>query len=98
MDYDIRAIFDRSQQNRCRHRVVHDQWNAVLVRDIGQRLNVANISCRVANTFAKDGARVIVDQRLYIGGMVSLRESDIDSLLWQNVGKQRVSGAIKLRN
>ena len=27
-----------------------------------------------------------------------LRETDIDSLHWQNVGKQRVSGAVKLRD
>src|SRR5262249_47159963 len=82
MHHDIRAIFDRSQQNRRRHRVVHDQWDAVLVRDTGQRLNVANISRRISNTFAKNRARAIVDQPFYGGGMVRLRKSDIDSLLW----------------
>src|SRR5262249_45322501 len=82
MHHDIRAIFDWSQQNRRRHRVVHDQRDAVLVRDTGQRLNVANISCRIANTLAKDRARAIVNQPCYVAGMISLRESDIDSLLW----------------
>ena len=61
MHHDIRATFDWSQQNRRRHRVVHDQWDAMLVCDTGQRLDIANISCRVANTFAKDRACAIVD-------------------------------------
>ena len=61
MHHDIRAIFDRSQQNRRRHRVVYNQWNAVLVRDTSQRLNVANDPCRVANTFSKHRTRSVVD-------------------------------------
>src|SRR5260370_8795877 len=98
MHNDMRDIFDRSQQNRRRHRVIHDQWDAVLVRDTGQRRYVANISCRVANTFTKDCTRVIVNQLLYGGGMVRLRESDIYSFLWQNVIKQPLNGALKFQN
>ena len=64
MNDNVRAKFDRPQQDRRSDRIVDDQRHAVPVCHLGQRLNVADISCRIANAFAEHRARLLVDQLL----------------------------------
>ena len=44
----------------------------MLMGDAGYRRDVANISCWVANTFAKNRARTIVNQLFDCGWMIGL--------------------------
>jgi hypothetical protein len=66
------------------------------MRDLGQRLDVADIAGRVADAFAKDRARIAVDQRLDIGRVVGFGEADMEAEARQQMRKQRVSGAVEL--
>ena len=98
MHDDVGAVFDRAQQDRRRHRVVDDQRNAVPRADLRQRFDVANIARRIADAFAEDGAGVAVDQLFDCLGLVGLGESHLDALARQQVGEQRIGGAVELRH
>ena len=98
VDDDIGAVIDRFEQDRRRHRIVHDERNAVLVRERGQRLDVADISCRIADAFAKDRFRSVVDQRLDSLGSIGSGKSNAHPLTWKHMGKQGVRRSVKLWN
>src|SRR5579859_1146170 len=98
MHHNIGAVFDRPQQDGSRDGVVDDQRNAVLVGHASQLLDIANVSRRIADTFAENSAGMVVDQLFYIAGPIRFREAYGDSLVWQNMSEQRLSGAIQHRN
>ncbi len=91
-------MIDRAQQDRRRHRIVDDQRNAVPVRDLGQRLDVADVAGRIADAFAEHGARALVDQLLDRRRRVGLGKPHIDALPRQQMGEQRMRRAIELRH
>jgi hypothetical protein len=62
VDDDIGAVFDRTQQDRCRHRIVDHQRHAVPCRDLRQRRNIADVAGRIADALAEYRTRVVVDQ------------------------------------
>ena len=98
MHDDVGAVFDRPQQDRRRDRVVDDQRHAVPVRDVGQRLDVADVAGRIADALAEHRAGLVVDQPLDRGGRVRLGEADVDALPAEDMGEQRVRGAVELRH
>jgi hypothetical protein len=53
MNDDIGTPFDRAAQVRRRERVVHDQWQPVLVGDRRHRLDVQHIPAGVADRLAE---------------------------------------------
>ena len=97
MHNNVGAEFDRPQQDRCGDGVVDDQRHAVFVCHPGQLLDVADISRRVANAFTEDGPRFLIDQLLYRLRAIRLGESDSDSLAGQQVGEERMSRPVELR-
>ena len=96
--HDVGAMVDRAQQDRSRHRVVDDERNAVTRGDRRQRLDVADIARRIADAFAEHGARVLIDQLLDRLGGIGAGETHLDPLARQNMGEQRVRGAVELRH
>src|SRR4030088_1109454 len=97
--YDnIRTIFDRPQQDGRRDRIVDDQRNTVFVGYASQPLNIANVSCRITDAFAKDPSGPLIDQLFYCAGLIRLRETDGDALIRQNMSEQCVGGAVELWN
>src|SRR5882762_1344513 len=98
MHDNIRAVFDRPQQDGCRDRVVDDQRNTVFVGDAGQPLDIANISSRITDAFAKYSPRLVIDQFFYCVRLIRLCETDGYPLTWQNMSEQCVGGAVELRN
>ncbi len=95
---DVGAVFDRAQQDRRRHRIVDDQRNAVPRADLCQRLDVADVARRIADALAEDGTGAVVDQLFDCPGLIGLREAHLDPLARQQVGEQRVGGAVELRH
>ena len=69
------------------------------VRDLGHRLDVADVAGRIADAFAKHRAGVVVDQLLDVGGLVDSRRS-APSTPWlrQHMREQRMGGAVELRH
>ena len=98
MHNDVGSIFDWPQQDRRGDGVVDDQRHPVFVSHLGQLLDIANVSRRVADTLTEDGARFVIDQLFDCRGIVGLSESNRDSLAGQNMREQRMSGSVELRN
>ena len=98
MHHDVGAVVDRAQQDRRGDGIVDDQRHAVPRGDLGQRLDVADIAGRIADAFAKDAARIVVDQFFDGVGPIGFGKTHGDALARQNVAEQRVGGAVKLRH
>jgi len=98
MNRDIGAVVERLQQDRRRNRVVDDQRHAMAMRDLRQRLDVADIAGGIADGFRKHRLGVLVDQPFDRVGLVALGETSGDALARQDVAEQRVRGAVELRH
>ena len=96
MDDNIRTILNGPQQDGCWYSVVYYQWNAVTVRYARQRLDVRDVSRRIADAFAEDSTGVLIDQLLYCGRIIGVRKANCDTLIGQNIGEQCMCCAIKL--
>ena len=71
--------------------------NAVALGDRGQRLDIADITRRIADTLAEDRASFFVDQLFDRVGGIGFGKADIDALARQNMAEQRIRGAVELR-
>ncbi|MCP1774796.1 hypothetical protein J2R91_001308 [Bradyrhizobium japonicum] len=98
MHGDVGAVIERLEQDRGRDRVVHDQRHAMRMRDLGERLDVADVAGRIADGLGEHGARVLVDQFCDRIRLVALGETAGDALPRQDVREQRVRGAVELRH
>ena len=94
MHDDISPVIERSQQDRRSNGVVYNQRNAVLVGDVGQGLDIANVPCWIPYTFAEDCSRVLVYRLLDRTAMISLRKFNADPETRQDVSEERISGAV----
>jgi hypothetical protein len=90
MHDDVGAVVDRLEQDRRRHRVVDDERHAVTVRDLRQRLDVADVAGRIADGLAEHRAGVLVDQLLDRIGLVAVGEAGGDALARQDVSANSV--------
>ena len=95
---DVPTVLDRLQERRRRHRVVDDCRHAMRMRHVGDGLQIDDVARRVADALAEDRLRPGVDVLLKVGRAIALGEPDVDSLLRQHVGEQRVRPAIQLRH
>jgi hypothetical protein len=66
--------------------------------DRSQRADVADVAGRIADAFTEHGARLFVDQLLDCRGGIGSGKAHLDPLARQNVGEQRVRGAVELRH
>ena len=98
MHGDVGAVVERLEQDRGCDRVVDDQWHAMRMCDLGQRLDVADIAGGIADGLGEHGAGVLVDQPGDRVRRVALGEAADDALPRQDVGEQRVRGAVELRH
>ena len=95
MHHNVRPVLDRPQQDGSGHRVVYDQRHAMLVGDTGQRLDIADVSRRIADALAKDSARLVVNQFFYIFGPVRFRKAYRDALTGQQISEQCMSAFLR---
>ena len=90
MHDDIGAVTDGLQQDGRGNRVVHDQRHAVAMGDFGQRFDVGDIAGRIADAFAIDGARILVDQ-LSTSAALSLAAKRTSTPCLRNTCSNRVT-------
>ena len=76
MNHDVGAEIDRLHQDRGRDRVIDNQRDAVLMGDVRQRFDIADVPGRVAHGFAEHRTRVVVDQLFDVGRPIARREPD----------------------
>ena len=98
MDDDVRAVLDRAHQDGSGHRIVDDERHGVPMRHVRERLEIADIAGRIAHGLAENRARVLIDQRLDVGGLVRRRESHRDPEARQDMREQRIGRAVELRH
>jgi hypothetical protein len=67
------------------------------MRHISDRVDVTNVACGIAYGLAKDRARRLVDQRGDIRCSIARRETRLDPVPFQRVGKQSMCRALELR-
>ncbi len=61
VDDDVGAVFDRAHEVGRRQRVVDDQRQAVLVGEIGERLDVDELAARIGEALDEDELGLAVD-------------------------------------
>ena len=98
IDHDIRTPFDRLDQHGRRHRVVNDQRNPFVARQVCEGLDVDDVAGRVADGLAIEGLRVVIDQFRKFLGTVVLAEAHVDALARQHVLEERVGAAVEQRD
>ena len=98
MHGDVGAVIERLQQDRGGDRVVDDQRHAMAMRDLRQRLDVADIAGGIADRLGEDRLGVLVDQLLDGVRLVAVGEAGGDALARQDVAEQGVRGAVELRH
>src|SRR5215469_14469369 len=98
MDDDIGAMLKRPQQDRRGDGVVDDEGDAVLVRDLGQPLEIAYVSSGIPDALAKQCTGLAIDESLERGRLIALREPRADPKLREDVRKQRMSRTVELRD
>jgi hypothetical protein len=87
MNDQRRPVFDRAAQEGRGRGVVDDKRNIGLVRHTGNRRNVRQRAARVADRFAKQGAGVRVNGRLYGFRIVEVDELRRPAELAYRVGE-----------
>ena len=95
--HDIGAVLDRTQQHRRGHGIIHHEWDAVPVRDLGERFDIADVAGRIADALAEDGAVVGVDQASMPRGRSDSAKRTVHALPRQNMREQRVRRPVELR-
>ena len=98
MNRDIGAVIEGFQQDRGGDGVVDHQRHAMTMRDLRQRLDVADIAGGIADGLGKNRLGIFVDQLLDGVGLVAFGEAGGDALTRQDVGEQGVRRAVKLRH
>jgi len=76
--------------------VVHHQRHPVAMGNGGERLDIHHIASRVADGFTKQGAGVVVDQRLKACVIIKGRHPHFYTLRWKGVGKEIIGAAVEL--
>ena len=56
---DVGTVIDRAQQDGRCDGVIDDQWNALPVRDLRQRLDVADVPGRIPDALAEHRTRIL---------------------------------------
>ena len=95
---DVSAVVERSEQDRRRDRIVDHQRHAVAMRDLGQRLDIADIAGRISDRFGKHRLGVLVDQLLDGVCLVAFGKAGGDALARQDMAEQGMRRAVKLRH
>src|SRR5580704_14721341 len=96
VDDDVGAVFERAQQNRRSDGIVDDQRNSVVVRDVRDCFEIANVPGGIADAFAEERSRIAIDQLLHSGRPIALGEAGGDPELRQHVRKKRMRRPVQL--
>ena len=98
MNRYVGAVVEGFQQDWRGDGVVHHQRHAMAMRDLRQRLDVADIAGGIADRLGEDRLGVFVDQPFDGVGLVALGETGRDALAGQDMAEQGVRRAVELRH
>lgn len=99
MDDDVGAVLERAQLIRRRKRAVDDERDLVLVRDIGDSLDVDEVGVRVADRLDVDCTRILLDGLLEdLDALRRIDERRLDAVVRERVLKEVVGAAVDRRS
>src|ERR1700675_830467 len=98
MHDDVRSVIERTQQDGSGYRVVHNQWNAVLVCGIRQRFDVTNVPCWIPYAFTEERSGVVIHELLEGIGPIVFRKPNSNSEFREDVSEKGVGSTVELRN
>ena len=94
VDDDVRTVLDGADEVGRAEGVVHHQRNAVLVRQLGQGVDVGDVTVGVAQRLNVDGAGLGADGALHFLQIVDVHEIGGNAEAGQGVGEQVVAAAV----
>ena len=98
VDDDVGAVLERADEVRRRDRVVDDERDARLVRDVGDELDVEDVDLRVADRLGEEQLGVRSDGAAPLVGVVLvLDERGLDAELRERVLEEVVRAAVDRR-
>ena len=96
MHHNVSAEFEWLAQIRRGNSTVDNERHPMLMGNAGQPFDIDNISRRVADRFAKNGTRLIVDTASNSLIVIVRNHARFDALTRKRVSEQIVGAAIKL--
>ncbi len=97
IDYDVRTPLDGPHQRRRGRSVVDDQWNAVLVSDSSELLDIGDVQLGIAQCLGVNGTGLVIDGRAQAAEVICVNETDRDPEPRKGVVKEVVGAAIERR-
>ena len=94
MHHDVRAVFQRTEQERRSEGAVHNEGNAVGMGDFRQGFHVRNIAVRVAQALHVQGLGVFPDGLGEIVHVPGVHEGGFNPAFRERVGKQVVRASV----
>ena len=94
VDNDVRAVLDGADEVGRAEGVIHHQRNAVLVRQLGQGVDVGDVTVGIAQGLNVDGAGLGADGALHFLQIVDVHEIGGNAEAGQGVGEQVVAAAV----
>ena len=89
---------ERADEVRRRDRVVHDERQRVVVRDLGDQFDVEDVDLRVTDGLGEQQLRVGAHGRCPLGGVILIfDEGDLDAELRERVLEEVVRAAVDRR-
>ena len=95
LDDDVGTVLDGADEGGGGAGVVDDEWEAVLVGDVGEGANVGDVELGVAEGFGVDGAGFGGDGGADGGEVVGVGEAYGDAVLGEGVVEEVVGSAVE---
>ena len=88
MNNDISSVLDRSDEIRCTECVINYNGKSVLMRKLSDRIDIRDITVRIAQSLKIDGSCILFESALYFGEIRGIDECRLDSILGECVAKK----------
>ena len=88
MNNDISSVLDRSDKIRRSECVINYNRETVLMRKLSDRIDIRDITVRIAQSLKIDGSCILFDSALYFGEIMGIDECRLDSILGECVAKK----------
>src|ERR1019366_6041698 len=92
---NIYAMLEWLYEIRCSKRVIHDDRNAILMRDSGNRIKVQRIQARIAQCLGIDCFCVLVDCSTKIVRITAIHEAYVDAKFGQCIVEKIIGTTIE---
>ena len=94
VDHDVGPVLDRPQEIGGGERVVHHKRDALLMCDLGDALDIAQVRVRIADALDEHGFRILPDSRSQCIEIIYIEERAADAILSEGPAEQIVGTSV----